>query len=87
MPPHVPNVLVVLGSYPRGKGQEKGVQKCGGAMCRVSNRVSGSTDAAVRGEMTAFHSANKFWVIIGSNLNETADNESYGISNIEIWVR
>jgi hypothetical protein len=37
--------------------------------------------------MTAFHSANKFWVIIGSNLNETVENESYGISNIEIWVR
>jgi hypothetical protein len=37
--------------------------------------------------MTAFYSANKFWVIIGSNLSEAADNESYGISNIEIWVR
>lgn len=52
-----------------------------------SGLLKSSTDAAVRGEMTAFHSANKFWVIIGSNLSETADNESYGISNIEIWVR
>lgn len=49
---------------------------------------SGSfTDVAVRGEMTAFHSGNTFWVIFGSNLNEVAPNESYGISNIEIWVR
>jgi hypothetical protein len=53
----------------------------------ISNRASGYTDAAVRGEMSAFHSGNSFWVIFGSNLNEVASNESYGISNIEIWVR
>ena len=45
------------------------------------------TDVAMQGEMTAFHSGNTFWVIFGSNLNEVASNESYGISNIEIWVR
>lgn len=53
----------------------------------ISNRASGYTDAAVRGEMSAFHSGNSFWVIFGSNLSEVASNESYGISNIEIWVR
>ena len=45
------------------------------------------TDAAVQGEMSAFHSGDKFWLIIGSSLDESACNESYGISNVEIWVR
>lgn len=45
------------------------------------------TDAGVQGEMTAWHSTNNFWLFFGSNLGSDANDESYGISNIEIWVR
>jgi len=44
-------------------------------------------DYNIRGEMMAQTDADTFWLIIGSNLDEDASNESYGISNIEIWVR
>lgn len=48
---------------------------------------SSVTDAAVQGEMTAWHSGNDFWLFFGAMLNGTSCNESYGIGNIEIWVR
>lgn len=49
---------------------------------------SGSaTDAGVQGEMTASHTDNSFWLFFGSTLSGDANDESYGISNIEIWVR
>lgn len=46
-----------------------------------------SSDAAVQGEMTAWHTTNNFWLFFGSNLGSDANDESFGISNIEIWVR
>ena len=47
----------------------------------------GYTDAGVHGEMIGYHTGNNFWLFFGSTLNEDANNESFGISNIEIWVR
>jgi hypothetical protein len=40
-----------------------------------------------RGSMVAETSESKFWVVFGSNLNESAANESFGISNVEVWVK
>jgi hypothetical protein len=37
--------------------------------------------------MVAQTSLDKFWIFFGSNLGEDSFNESFGISNIEIWVR
>lgn len=48
---------------------------------------SSGTDAGVQGEMTAWHTTNSFWLFFGSNLSQDANDESYGISNVEIWVR
>jgi hypothetical protein len=49
---------------------------------------SGSaTDAGVQGEMTASHMDNGFWLFFGSTLQKDSNDGSYGISNIEIWVR
>lgn len=46
-----------------------------------------SSDAAIRGSMVAQTTADKFWVIFGSNLNGSFADENYGISDIEIWVK
>jgi hypothetical protein len=45
------------------------------------------TDAGLQGEMTAWHTTNNFWLFFWNNLGSDANDESYGISNIEIWVR
>jgi hypothetical protein len=45
------------------------------------------TDAGVQGEMIAWHTTNNFWLFFGSTLDGDSNDESYGISNIEIWVR
>lgn len=50
------------------------------------NPLTGS-DFSLRGSMIAEGTQGKFWVIFGSNLNEGVSNESYAISNIEIWVK
>jgi hypothetical protein len=50
------------------------------------NDIVGS-DFNLRGSMIAEATLGKFWVVFGSNLNESVSNESYGISNIEIWVK
>jgi hypothetical protein len=44
-------------------------------------------DYNVRDEMVAQCTDDKFWVIFASTLNEVASNESFGISNIQIWVK
>jgi hypothetical protein len=44
-------------------------------------------DHNVRASMAAQTSRDKFWIFFGSNLDQPANNESFGISNIEIWVR
>ena len=44
-------------------------------------------DYNMRAEMMAQTDADTFWLIVSSNVDENADNESYGISNLEIWVR
>jgi hypothetical protein len=41
----------------------------------------------MRGEMEIKNSANTIWLILDSTMNEAASDESYGISNIEIWVK
>ncbi len=51
------------------------------------NFVSGFAECNARGDMIAQHSGNDFWLLFGSTLNEASSNESYGISNIEIWVQ
>lgn len=45
------------------------------------------SDYNIRGSMVAQTSLDKFWIFFGSNLAEDTVNESFGISNIEIWVR
>ncbi len=44
-------------------------------------------DANLTQEMTAQHISNEVWLMFGTNLNGPASSESYGISNIEIWVQ
>jgi hypothetical protein len=44
-------------------------------------------DCNLRGEMIAQHTGNDFWLLFGSTLDQWAPDESYGISNIEIWVQ
>jgi hypothetical protein len=46
-----------------------------------------SADCNITGEMIAQHTDNNFWVLFSSSLNEVASSESFGISNIEIWVQ
>lgn len=48
---------------------------------------SSGTDASAQREITAWHTGNNFWLYFGSTLNSDSNDESYGISNIEIWVR
>jgi hypothetical protein len=48
---------------------------------------SSGTDAGVQGEMIAWHTTNNFWLFFGSTLDQDSNDESYGISNIVIWVR
>jgi hypothetical protein len=47
----------------------------------------GHTDYSLTGSMIAEGTLGRFWVVFGSNLNEGVTNESYAISNIEIWVK
>lgn len=47
----------------------------------------GGVDSNLRASMIAETTLDKFWVIFGSNLNEDINNENFGISNIEIWVK
>lgn len=70
---HWPNGLAAYDSFTRGAG--------------YANFNSGKSDYSLQGEMVAQTSDDKFWVIFGSNLNEATNNESYGISNVQIWVR
>ena len=50
------------------------------------NNILGS-DFNLTGSMIADGTLGRFWVVFGSNLNEAVSNESYAISNIEIWVK
>jgi len=50
----------------------------------VNNNIA---DGNLRGEMIAQHTGNDFWLLFGSTLDQGAPDESYGISNIEIWVQ
>ena len=50
------------------------------------NNIGGS-DFNLTGSMIAEGTLGRFWVVFGSNLNEAVSNESYAISNIEIWVK
>lgn len=44
-------------------------------------------DYNVRDEMVAQCTDDKFWIIFCSSLDEAPSNESFGISNIQIWVK
>ena len=44
-------------------------------------------DSNKRGEMIAQHTGNDFWLLFTSILDQDANDESFGISNIEIWVQ
>jgi hypothetical protein len=37
--------------------------------------------------MIAQHTGNDFWLLFTSILDQDANDESFGISNIEIWVQ
>ena len=45
------------------------------------------SDSNIRASMVAQTSLDKFWIFFGSNLDQPPSGESFGISNIEIWVR
>jgi hypothetical protein len=47
----------------------------------------GVADFNQRVEMVAQDSGDTFWLIMASSLDEAASNESYAISNVEIWVK
>lgn len=47
----------------------------------------GIADFNQRVEMVAQDSGDTFWLIMASSLDEAASNESYAISNVEIWVK
>ena len=52
------------------------------------NIVGGTwSDGIYYGEIEVPHTGNSLTIIIGSTLNQTPDDESYGIDNLEIWVR
>jgi hypothetical protein len=44
-------------------------------------------DHNVRGSMVADTTDNLIWIYFGSNLDSAISDESFGISNIEIWVK
>jgi hypothetical protein len=48
---------------------------------------AGGTDYNIRAEMVAQMTDDSFWVVFGTNSDSAASDESYGISNIQIWVR
>jgi hypothetical protein len=41
----------------------------------------------IRAEMVAQMTDDSFWVIFGSNADSPSSDESYGISNVQVWVR
>ena len=45
------------------------------------------SDHNVRGSMVAETTDNLIWIYFGSNLDSAISDESFGISNIEIWVK
>lgn len=51
-----------------------------------SNQVF-AFDYNVREEMVAQCTDDKFWVIFSSNLNSAVNDESFGISDVQIWVK
>ena len=79
-----------------GPGQSSGIFQIGWRKISTHNfflfpagydDTAGWADGASRGTMVAQTTADKFWVLIGSNLNEASSNESFGISDVEIWVK
>lgn len=46
-----------------------------------------ATDYNIRAEMVAQMTDDSFWVIFGTDSDSNGNDESYGISNIQIWVR
>ena len=59
---------------------------------RTANNYEGNgnnqeTDYSETGEMTFFKSGNSFWLYFGAALDEAANNESYGVGMIEVWVK
>lgn len=49
--------------------------------------LAGYTEMALPVEGRISHSGNTLRVLVGSTLNEAASNESFGIDNVEVWVR
>lgn len=49
--------------------------------------TNSASDYNIRAEMVAQMTDDSFWVIFGSNSDSAGSDESYGISNIQIWVR
>lgn len=48
---------------------------------------AGFADGIYYGEIEVPHTGNNLTIFVGSTLNQTPDDESYGIDNIEIWAR
>ncbi len=44
-------------------------------------------DGIYYGEIEVPHTGDNLTILIGSTLNQTPNDESYGIDNIELWVR
>lgn len=76
--------VLQLGWYQTVVPQFNGVFKSTGYGNFFTNAAS---DYNVRAEMVAQMSDNTFWVIFGTDSDSGGNDESYGISNIQIWVR
>ena len=83
-----------------GQGQSNGIFQLGwrkrapqdqlklsGVGYTYINPSPGVADKNIRGSMVAHTALDKFWIIVGSNLTNIPDNESFGLSNVEIWVK
>jgi hypothetical protein len=54
----------------------------------TTNYFGGSwEDTAVRGEMTAPHTANSVYVVFGAWLSDSVNDENFAVGSIEVWVR
>jgi hypothetical protein len=58
-----------------------------GAIGYANFTAAPASDYNIRAEMVAQMTDDSFWVIFGSNADSAASDESYGISNVQVWVR
>jgi len=70
-----------------GGGQTSGVFQLGWYKTIEYSGLFPGPNYNIRAEMVAQMTDDSFWVIFGSNADSPSSDESYGISNIQVWVR